>query len=37
VQIQFAAPGVKQLDGGGSGGNLRFEIGNCGLSNAMEQ
>src|SRR6266404_4505234 len=37
VQIQFAAPGIEQLNGGGSGGNLRFEIGNRCLSNAMKQ
>jgi len=37
VKIKLPAPGIEQLDGGGAGGDLGFEIRNRCLSNAMKQ
>src|SRR5260370_28159085 len=34
---KFAAPGIEQVDGRGSSGDLRLKIGNRWLSDAMEQ
>src|SRR5260370_35967175 len=36
-EIQLATPGVEELHGGGSSSDLCFQIGNGGLSDAMEE
>ena len=37
AQREFAAPGVEELNGGGSGGDLGSQVGNCCLGDAMQE
>src|SRR5208337_790582 len=37
VQVQFAGPGVKELNGGGASGDLSLEIGDGGLGDFRKQ
>src|SRR6267143_102042 len=37
VKVKLAAPGIEQLDGGGAGSDLGFEIRNRCLPDAMKQ